>query len=131
MHRTQDSTGRHVRTDFGTCLTERIRKDQKGMRFSRFSGGDRGYRQVRSKLQSGLCGRDPSRTACRARETRSQVSTATAQGIVAPWLLAVAAKCQDHSVVVHIGRIWQDQILKSHLKCQLPRNQLLLLESLC
>lgn len=26
MHRTQDSTGRHVRTDFGTCLTERIRK---------------------------------------------------------------------------------------------------------
>ena len=107
------------------------RKDQKGMRFSRFSGGDRGYRQVRSKLQSGLCGRDPSRAACRARETRSQVSTATAQGIVAPWLLAVAAKCQDHSVVVHIGRIWQDQILKSHLKCQLPRNQLLLLESLC
>ena len=38
--------------------------------------------KVRSKLQSGLCGHGPSRTACRSREVCSQVSSATGQGIV-------------------------------------------------
>ena len=41
--------------------------------------------EVRSKLQSGLCGHGPSRTACRSREVCSQVSSATGQGIVASW----------------------------------------------
>ena len=107
MHRMQDSTGRHVWTDFGVVLDTNAC-------FSRdFTAGTVGYRQVRSKLQSGLCGRGPSRTACRARENRSQVSNATAQGIVAPWLLAVAAKCQDHSVVAHIGRIKSWSLIQS------------------
>lgn len=38
--------------------------------------------KVRSKLQRGLCGHGPSRTACRSREVCSQVSSATGQGIV-------------------------------------------------
>jgi len=52
--------------------------------------------KVRSKLQSGLCGRGPSRTSCRAREIRSQVRNATAQGIVVYSGLRFSIFCVAH-----------------------------------
>lgn len=63
--------------------------------------------KVRSKLQSGLCGRDPSRAACRARETRSQVSTAT-QGIV----VYSGSRCSIFSVVHHSEGFYHSLLLQ-------------------